>query len=54
MSKLLECTGTLLRFDVPRDGDVPASAILLCSDCGALFVGPPDERHVESAVLDGD
>ena len=54
MSKLLECTGTLLRYDVPATGDAPATGILLCSDCGVVIVGQPDERHLESAVIDVD
>jgi hypothetical protein len=55
MSKLLECTGTLLLFAVPADGPFAASALLACSDCGALFtLGQTDERHRESAVLSVD
>jgi hypothetical protein len=52
--KLLECTGALLRYDVPADAATPPSAILLCSDCGAVLVGRPDERHAEAMVLSAD
>ena len=52
MTRPQPCFGFLLWFEVPADDQFESSAIVVCSDCGALFVsgGVLDERHFDAQV----